>query len=404
MKQARQKKPGNYYLHQLTADLSSEIIDLTATTLAGFEDILAEELKSFGARDIEKGRRAVTFKGDLGFIYKVNFRSRFALRVLKPIKSFVAIDEEAYYARIKSYPWEKLLTSEQTFAIRTAVNSQTFTHSHFMALKAKDAIADRIREKTGARPNVELENPDLPIHIRIDRELVIVSLDSTGSSLHMRGYRQLTGQAPINEVLAAGIVELSGWDTTTPLYDGMCGSGTIAMEAAIKGLNMPPGLFRKQGYAFEKWADFDQSLFDTIMESSLDRISDVGLKIYASDASANVISKAKKNVYNAELEDEIQVNVQNFLDLKPTESRGTLILNPPYGERMDKEDIDELYKNLGDAFKQNWKGFACHMITGNLGALKKVGLRSTNKIVLYNGSIECRLARFDIYEGSKKTQ
>jgi putative N6-adenine-specific DNA methylase len=382
--------------------LSSELHQLTATTLAGFEDILADELRSFGARDIEKGRRAVMFKGDLGFIYKANFRSRFALRILKPIKTFVAIDEEAYYARIKAFPWEDLLTSEQTFAIRTAVNSQTYRHSHFMALKAKDAIADRLREKTGARPNVELDNPDLPIHIRIDRELVTVSLDSTGSSLHMRGYRQLTGQAPINEVLAAGIVELSGWDPVTPLYDGMCGSGTIAMEAAIKGLNMPPGLFRKLGYAFEKWPDFDQQLFDTIIEASMERISDLQLRIYASDASANVVSKAKKNIYGAELEDEIQVSVQNFLDLKPTEERGTLILNPPYGERMDKEDIEELYKNLGDAFKQNWKGFSCFMITGNLTALKKVGLKSTSKVELFNGSIECRLARYDVYEGSKK--
>lgn len=382
--------------------MSADLHQLTATTLAGFEDILADELRSFGARDIEKGRRAVMFKGDLGFIYKVNFRSKFALRVLKPIKTFVAIDEEAYYARIKAFPWETLLTADQTFAIRTAVNSQTFRHSHFMALKAKDAIADRLREKTGARPNVELDNPDLPIHIRIDRELVTVSLDSTGASLHMRGYRQLTGQAPINEVLAAGIVELSGWDPVTPLYDGMCGSGTIAIEAAIKGLNMPPGLFRKVGYAFEKWPDFDQKLFDTIIESSMERISDIQLQIHASDASANVVSKAKKNVYGAELDDEIDVSVQNFLDLKPNENRGTLILNPPYGERMDKEDIDELYKSLGDAFKQNWQGFSCFMITGNLSALKKVGLRSTSKVELFNGSIECRLARYDIYEGSKR--
>lgn len=382
--------------------MSSEIIDLAATTLAGFEDILAEEIKSFGARDVEKGRRAVTFKGDLGFIYKVNFRSRFALRVLQPIKTFVAIDENAYYARIKAFPWENYITNEQTISIRCALNSQTFTHSLFMSLKAKDAIVDRMRDKTGDRPNVDRDNPDIPIHIYIDKELVTISLDSTGDSLHMRGYRQLTGQAPINEVLAAGIVELSGWDVTTPFYDGMCGSGTIAMEAAIKGLNMPTGLFRKQGYAFENWSNFDQSLFDTIMESSLDRISDAKLQIFASDASSNVVSKAKKNVYNAELEDEIEVSVQNFLDLKPEQNRGTLVLNPPYGERMDKEDIDELYQSLGDSFKQNWKGFACHMITGNLSALKKVGLRSTNKIVLYNGSIECRLARFDIYEGSKK--
>lgn len=382
--------------------MSSALIDLTATTLAGFEEILAAELRSFGASNVAIGRRAVTFKGDLGFIYKVNFRSRFALRVLKPIKTFVAIDESAYYARIKAFPWEKYLSNEQTFSVKCALNSQTFTHSLFMSLKAKDAIVDRLREKTGDRPNVDKDNPDLPIHIYINKELVTISLDTTGHSLHMRGYRQITGQAPINEVLAAGIVELSGWDPVTPFYDGMCGSGTIAMEAAIKGLNMPPGLFRKQGYAFEKWADYNQALFDTIIESSMQKISNAPVAIYASDVSSNVVSKAKKNIYNAELDEDIQVSVQDFRELKPTENRGTLVINPPYGDRMDKEDMNVLYAELGDAFKQNWKGFSCFMITGNLTALKKVGLRSTSKKVLFNGSIECRLARFDIYEGSKR--
>lgn len=395
---------GKCFYHLNVCKVSAEVFQLTATTLPGLEEILSNELSSFGAREVEIGNRAVYFKGDLGFIYKVNFRSRFALRVLKPIKEFVARDEQEYYGRIKSYPWEKLLTNDQTLAIRSAVHSNTFTHSKFMALKAKDAIVDRIREKTGERPNVDLENPDLPIHIHIAGEKVTVSLDSTGDSLHMRGYRQITGQAPINEVLAAGIVELTGWDPFTPFYDGMCGSGTIAIEAAIKGLNMPPGLFRKQGWAFEKWADFDQKLFDTIIDSSMERISDSPLKIYASDASANVVTKAKKNIYGAELEDEIQVSHQEFLELEPAENRGTLVLNPPYGDRMNKEDIDELYKNIGDAFKQNWKGFSCFMITGNLSALKRVGLRTTSKKELYNGSIECRLARYDIYEGSKKHQ
>ena len=288
------------------------------------------------------------------------------------------------------------------FGLLRARRSTKRTALPAMALKAKDAIVDRIREKTGERPNVELDDPDLPIHIHISGEKVTVSLDSTGDSLHMRGYRQITGQAPINEVLAAGIVELTGWDPRTPFYDGMCGSGTIAIEAAIKGLNMPPGLFRKQGWAFEKWPDFDQKLLDTIIDGSMERISNAPLKIYASDVSANVVAKAKKNIYGAELEDEIQVSVQEFLELKPSEARGTLVLNPPYGDRMNKEDIDELYQKIGDAFKQNWQGFACFMITGNLTALKKVGLKSTSKVELFNGSIECRLARYDVYEGSKK--
>lgn len=377
---------------------------LTATTLAGLEPLLAKELEQLGASKVEQGNRIVHFEGDAGTIYKVNFRSRFALRVLRPIKNFTAISEDAYYARLKAYPWERLLTTDRTFAIRTVVHSDVFTHSHFMALKAKDAIADRLRQKTGARPSVDTDEPDVPIHIYIAGKQVTVSLDSTGHSLHMRGYRQLTGQAPLNEVLAAGIVELSEWDITTPLYDGMCGAGTIAIEAAIKGLNMPPGLFRKRPYAFEKWTDFDKPLFDTIVETSLDRISDVQLQIFASDASANAVSKAKKNVYDAELEDEITVEVSDFEEIRPDRGRGTLILNPPYGERMDKEDIDALYQRLGDAFKQHWKGYACHIFSGNLSALKNVGLKSSVKIPLYNGPIECRLARFDIYEGSKRNE
>ena len=382
--------------------MSAEVFPLTATTLSGFEEILANELRSFGARDVELGRRAVTFQGDLGFMYKVNFRSRFALHVLKPIKTFVAINEEAYYARIRSFAWEKFISPQQTIAVRVALNSQTFTHSHFMALKAKDAVVDRIREKCGQRPDVNTDNPDIPIHVYIERERVTISLDSSGDSLHKRGYRQITGQAPLNEVLAAGIVELSEWDRTTPFYDGMCGSGTLAIEAAVKGLDMPTGIFRKQGYAFENWPDFDSDLYGKIVESSLERISDIKLEIYASDTSSNVVSKAKKNIYNAELEDEITVSHLDFFDLKPSGDRGTLVLNPPYGERMDKEDIDELYGKLGDAFKQNWHGYTCFIFSGNLGALKKVGLRTTSKKELFNGPIECRLARFDIYKGSKR--
>ncbi len=364
---------------------------------------MAQELRSFGARDVKPSKRAVSFKGDLGTIYKVNFRSRLALRVLKPIKTFFVTDEDAYYQRIRGMAWERYLTDDTTFAIRSVVHSQLFTHSQYMALKAKDAIVDRLRNRKGTRPDVDPKEPDIPIHIHIAGEKVTVSLDSTGTSLHMRGYRQQTGQAPINEVLAAGIVELSEWDPTTPFYDAMCGAGTIAMEAAIKGLNMPPGLFRKSGYAFSNWPDFDQGLLDTIIEGTLDRISDIRLDILASDVSANVISKAKKNVFNAELEDEIAVSVRDFFELRPEGNSGTLILNPPYGERMNKEDIDRLYTMLGDTFKQNWQGFTCFVFSGNLGALKRIGLRSTSKKELFNGPIDCRLARFDMYQGSKRT-
>jgi putative N6-adenine-specific DNA methylase len=366
------------------------------------EELLANELSQFGARDVKVGNRAVEFRGDKGTIYKANFRSRFALRILKPIKQFAATNEETYYGRLKGLAWENIIPLDKTFAVRVALGSEYFNHSQFMAQKAKDAIADRIRDKKGARPNVNLENPNIPIHIHIRGDQVTVSLDSSGESLHMRGYREHTGLAPINEVLAAAIVEFSGWEPHLPFYDAMCGSGTIAIEAAIKGLNIPPGLFRKLGYAFEHWPDFDKPLLDTIAESALDRISDQNLRIFATDSSANIISKAKKNIYNAELEDDIDCSVADFFDLKPISERGTVVLNPPYGERMDKDDVDDLYKRIGDAFKQNFAGHTCLMISSNFESLKKVGLKSTFKKPLYNGKLECRLVRFDMFEGSRK--
>jgi putative N6-adenine-specific DNA methylase len=377
---------------------------MTATTLAGLEEILAIELRDMGARNVKLAHRAVHFSGDLGTLYKVNFRSRFAIRVLKPIKSFIANSEEVFYQLAKTIPWETIIQPESTFAVHAVLHSEAFTHSGFMALRCKDAIVDCIRDKRGERPNVNVESPDVSINVHINVHDCTISLDSTGDSLHRRGYRIITGQAPLNEVLAAGMVELSGWNPNTPFVDGMCGSGTLAIEAAIKALQIPPGIFRKEPYGFERWDDFDKELMEAIVESCMTRILDRKVDIRASDMHSNVISKARKNIYNAELEDDIMSEVKEFSEVVPLPGPGTVVLNPPYGERMDKEDIDALYKRMGDTFKQNFKGYTCFILTSNLEALKSVGLRTTSRTILFNGALECRFARYDIYEGTKKVR
>lgn len=377
---------------------------MTATTLAGMEELLAGELREMGARNVKLAHRTVHFSGDLGTMYKVNFRSRFAIRVLKPIKQFIANSEDSFYRLALTIPWEELIQTDSTFAVHAVLHSETFTHSGFMALKCKDAIVDRIREKRGERPNVDVESPDLSINVHINGHDCTIALDSTGDSLHRRGYRVITGQAPLNEVLAAGMVELSGWDPNTPFIDAMCGSGTLAIEAAIKALQIPPGIFRKEPYGFETWDDFDQELMDAIAEACMKRILDRKVDIRASDMHSNVISKARKNIYNAELGDDIICEVKEFGDVVPPPGPGTLVLNPPYGERMDKEDIAALYKRMGDTFKQNFKGYTCFILTSNMEALKSVGLRTTSRTILYNGALECRFARYDIYEGTLKNR
>lgn len=373
---------------------------MTATTMAGLEDILAQELREMGCHNTKVTHRAVHFGGDLGTLYKVNFRSRFAIRVLKPLKSFIANSEDVFHRLAMNYPWEELIGEGRTFAVHAVLHSDTFTHSGFMALKCKDAIVDRIRQKRGERPSVDTENPDFSINVHINGHDCTISLDSTGQSLHMRGYRVTTGQAPLNEVLAAGMVELSGWDPDTPFIDGMCGSGTLSIEAAMKALQIPPGVFRKEPYGFESWTDFDPDLMQSIVDASMGRILDRKVDIRASDMHANVISKARKNIYNAEVGEEVTTQIAEFTEVEPPAGPGTVVLNPPYGERMHKEDIAELYKRLGDTFKQKYKGYSCFILTSNLEALKSVGLRTTSRTILFNGPLECRFARYDIFEGS----
>ncbi len=376
---------------------------MVAKTLFGFEDLLEDELKRLGGTHVEKGVRSVSFEGDEGFMYKANLCLRTAIKILKPIKEFVVRNEEDLYDRIYKMNWKKYLTSEDTFSIDATVYSETFTHSKYIALKTKDAIADKFRNTEGRRPNVDIKFPDLRIHIHIQRNQCTVSLDSSGRSLHQRGYKTATNIAPINEVLAAGMLLLSGWEGQCDFLDPMCGSGTIPIEAAMIACNIPANINRKE-FAFEKWKDFDEDLFEKIIESSLKKTREFHHKIYGYDKAPSAIWKAKDNVKNANLDDYIAIESHNFFETeKFTEEKLHMVFNPPYGERLPIE-MEAFYKSIGDTLKQQYSNTNAWFITSNLEALKHVGLRPSRKIKLFNGPQESKFIKYEMYAGSKRAK
>lgn len=375
---------------------------MTAQTLYGLEKVLAEELLRLGAKDVKTHNRAVAFTGDLGFLYKANLCLRTALRVLVPITDFPVRTEQDLYAGIKQIAWERFMGPEDSFAFHCTLGPARFSHAQYLALLAKDALADRFRERTGARPSVDTEHPVLRIRLFIHGDHCTVSLDSSGDSLHKRGYRDQTNLAPINEVLAAGMVLLTGWDRRSNLVDPMCGSGTILIEAALIAANIPPGVYRK-GFAFQQWPDFDEGLWRKIYDGAMERISGNKPLILGGELSKNVFRKAAANVAIADLKDEIQLRNVAFEDLEAPEGRGILIINPPYGERMDEDsDINGLYKMIGDTLKQNWAGYEAWLITPNLEAAKHIRLTPRPKIRLFNGPLDCRFMRYELYAGSRR--
>ncbi len=377
---------------------------LIAKTTYGLEELLAKELLQLGARDIKPLNRAVSFVGDLGFIYKANICLRTALRILIPIASFKASNEESLYKEIKKIDWEKYMTITQTLTIDTVLSSDYFTHSQFVSQKAKDAIVDRFRERYNERPSVNLEEPDLRLNLYIFENECTLSIDSSGQSLHKRGYRDKTNLAPINEVLAAGIVMHTGWDKRSTFIDPMCGSGTILIEAGLMANNIPPGYFRDR-FGFESWTEFlpfNEDLFNKIFDSAINRISDHKQELIGNELSPNVSKKAKENVKLAKVDDIVKVTTGNIADFIAPVGKGIVVCNPPYGERMDKDDIFALYQQIGDAFKKNFSGYDCWVISSNIEALKHIGLRPSRKIKLYNGPLECRLMKYEMYKGTKK--
>lgn len=374
---------------------------MLAKTFFGFEDLLESELKQLGAQDIVKGNRVVHFKGDKGFLYKANLCLRTALKILVPLHKCNVSTEDQLYKAAYDFPWNTFFTANETIAIDSVVFGDYFTHSLYVSQKVKDAIVDQFRAATGIRPSVNLKDPDVRINVHIDRDDCTFSLDSSGASLHHRGYRTATNIAPLNEVLAAGLIQLSGWDKRTDFLDPMCGSGTLLIEAAMLSCNIPANINRKQ-FAFEKWSDWDEDLYLTIEEAQLNKIQGLAGTISGYDKAPSAVKKAQDNIFNANLEEFISIEQDNFFfTKKETDGPLHILINPPYGERLEG-DINEMYKHFGDTLKQHYTNTQAWMITANLEAVKHVGLRPSRKIKLYNGKLEARLLHYAIYAGTKK--
>jgi putative N6-adenine-specific DNA methylase len=370
---------------------------LIAKTFAGLETVLANEIKSIGGSNITPGRRAVFYEGNLEMIYKSNYQLRTALRILKEVDSFQFKDIDQFYLKCKKINWSKYLKLNQSFAVRsTVIHSREFRNSMFASLKVKDAIADYFRQKTGKRPNVDPQNPEIIIQAHISQNHCSLSIDSSGESLHKRGYRTKQGEAPLSEVLAAGMIMLSGWKGKTDFIDPMCGSGTLPIEAAMIAQNIAPGRFRKE-YAFMLWEDFDSELFEKIKLEQQTR--PFNKKIYASDILRNNILIAEMNARRARVYSTISFQTSDIKDLNLNMTNATVIVNPPYGERLKHQNINELYNLLGERLKHQFAGNTAWILTSSKEYLKNVGLKTSYKTPLFNGALQCTFAKYDLFKG-----
>lgn len=385
---------------------------MIAKTFKGLEEVLAQELIALGANNVQIGRRAVSFTGDKALLYRANLCLRTALRVLVEVKSEklkVKGDrrkpEDQLYEIVKSIDWSKYMTPESTFAIDATVYSETFRNSRFVTYRVKDAVADYWMERTNQRPNVNTENPDVRINVHIANEQVTVSLDSSGESLHKRGYRVATTEAPINEVLAAGMLLMAGWKGESDFYDPMCGSGTIPIEAALIARNIAPGIFRKE-FGFEHWPDFDADLWNDIYnDDSQEREFDH--RIYGSDASFYAIQQAAKNVKSAGVQKDVELRQIRMEEIKPIANSQQLtalvMLNPPYGERLaSNKDMEDLYGKIGSALKHQFTGATAWIISSNDAAMKCIGLKPSKKMRLLNGELDCQFNKYELFQGKRK--
>lgn len=380
--------------------MNTENLKIQIKTFFGLEQILAEEIKKLGGKNVEIKNRAVNCEGDLGFLYKINYSARTALKILVPVFEFKAFNQHQFYTKLSAIAWEEYMDVDQSFAIDSTVNSETFKHSQFVTLKMKDAIVDYFQDKFKKRPNVETRNPDIKFHLHIDRELVTVSLDSSGDPLFKRGYRKEQGEAPINEVLASGMLQLAGWDGKGNFLDPMCGSGTLLVEAAMIAMDLPAQTFRR-GFAFQNWSNYDGDLFAKIREVRINRVKEFTGKIIGYDIDARMLNAARANIEAAEMEDVIEVRKQNFFDSKKELFPLLMVFNPPYDERISINDND-FYKKIGDTFKTSYPNTLAWLISSDLEAVKKIGLRPSRKIKLFNGKLETRFLQYEMYEGTKK--
>lgn len=377
-----------------------ETYQLTVKTLEGLEEVLASEIREIGGTGVESGRRAVHFTGDLAMIYRANYRLRTALRVLRQIESFRFTTADDFFLKALRIPWENHMNLNQTFVIQsTVMQSEVFRNSMFASMKLKDAIADRFRQRSGKRPDVDTSEPDVVFHLHVAGENCSISIDSSGDSLHKRGYRQSQGDAPINEVLAAGMILLTGWNGNSDFFDPMCGSGTLPIEAALIARNIPPGKFRKN-FAFMTWKDFDSELFEKIKQETIPK--EFGFKIHASDISAKNIISAKTNARNARIFNLISFQTSNFADIGLDLKDAVILINPPYGERLPGENLDQLYQMIGERLKHVYPGNVAWIISSSQALLNNIGLKPTSKTILFNGAMECSFQKYDLFEGKKK--
>lgn len=372
---------------------------IIAKTFHGLEETLSTEVQKFGGTDVELLTRAIMFEGDLSTLYACNYLCRTAIKFIIPVKECEITTEQDLYNEVYAYPWETIFKVDQTFAINGTTSSKTFNHSQYIALKAKDAVADRFREKFNRRPNVDVQNPDIGIDIHIRDNTMTISLDSTGSSLHMRGYRAFPVDAPINEILAAGMVLMSGWKGETPLLDPMCGSGTILIEAARIACNIPPQKADRK-YLFMNWNDYSPDIFKQMQYKALSDIKELKVSITAYDKDLKAVRATQTNIAEAGLEDTITVDRKDFFQLTEMNNL-TIITNPPYDERLKLDDDKAFYKAIGDRLKHHFVNCTAWILSGNIPALKFVGLRPSKKISVNNGPIESRFYKFEVYEGTK---
>tara|TARA_B100001758_G_C18404468_1_gene611082 strand:+ start:438 stop:1574 length:1137 start_codon:yes stop_codon:yes gene_type:complete len=374
---------------------------MLAKTMFGLEEILAEELRKLGAQNVKLMNRAVSFKGDKGFMYKANLNLRTALRILKPIAHFQAYNEKDLYRKLCEIDWTEIFDLDNTFSTHATTHSEIFNHSKYASLVMKDAIADTFRKKYDKRPDVDSEIPDISINLHIAKHTCTVSLDSSGDSLHKRGYKSDAVTAPMNEVLAAGLILLSDWNKISDFHDPMCGSGTLLIEAALIAYNIPSNIFRKR-FGFEGWKDFDKELWETIKEASLEKEIHYHGKITGSDIFQKAVRISRENIENALMYDNIKVKKSDFF--KTEIERGTFtIFNPPYGERIDF-GVNNFYEKVGNTLKHKYEGCSIWIISSDIENMKNIGLRPSKKIKLMNGKLECSFRKFEVYKGSKRSK
>lgn len=369
-----------------------------ATVARGLEEIAAQELTTLGGENVTPTFTGVQFQGDQKLLYKVNLWSRLIFRVLVPIKTFPCHNAKQLYGEVQEINWENYLSPESTFMVHCTGKNQQLNHTHFSALQVKNAIADQQTQFFGKRSNVNLENPDLIINLHIEKTQGILSLDSTGESLHRRGYRPAMGIAPLKETLAAALLTMTDWETNLPLLDPMCGSGTFPIEAGLKALNIAPGCLRNQ-FAFEQWFDFNRELWEQLkQEAKQQELSQLSAGIYGYDRDFDVLKQAQTNAKNCHLQQQIHWSQIELSAVEPPLDRGIIICNPPYGKRIgDTKALGSLYKQLGDIFKQRFKGWVAYVLSGNKALTKQIGLRTSQRIPVYNGSLPCTLLRYELF-------